>query len=167
MKKLGKFVKTHRVFTILMAVVLVCVILIATVLFRLFYDSKKGMYGDRLEGIEKVKLEEKRLNEIEDKIIAEGNILVAECRVQGKIVYTHITFDTAANLDTAKAVAGKVLDNFSDEEKGYYDFHFTLKKTSTEQDAGFLIEGAKNKNGSGLIWNNNRPVTTPIAVDGQ
>ena len=167
MKKLGKFFKEHRVFTILMAVVLVCVILIATVLFRLFYDSKKGKYGDRLEGINKVELSEKKLDDIETKIIAEKNVLVAECRVQGKIVYIHITFDTPESLVEAQGTAQKSLENFSEEERAFYDFHFTLKKSSTETSEGFLITGAKNKNGSGLLWNNNRPVTTPIETDGQ
>ena len=167
MKKLGKFFKEHRVFTILMAVVLVCVILIATVLFRLFYDSKKGKYGDRLEGIEKVQLSEKKLDDIETKIIAEKNVLVAECHVQGKIVYIHITFDIPESLVEAQGTAQKSLEFFSEEEKNFYDFHFTLKKSSTENSEGFLIEGAKNKNGQSLNWNNNRPVTTPIETEGK
>ena len=162
MKKLGKFYKEHRVFTILMSIVIVCIVLIATVLFRLFYDSKKGKYGDRLEGIDKVVLSEKKLEDVETKILAEKDVLVAETRVQGKIVYITITFDTTETLDEAKSTAQKSLENFSDEEKAFYDFHFTLKKSSTENAEGFLISGAKNKNGSGFSWNNNRPVTQPI-----
>ncbi len=159
MKKLGKFYKEHRVFTILMSIVIVCVVLIATVLFRLFYDSKKGKYGDRLEGIEKVKLEEKRLDDMESKILAEKDVKVAEFNVQGKIVYITITFDGEESLVEAESTAQKSLEYFSEEEKAFYDFHFTLKKASTETDAGFLISGAKNKNGTGFSWNNNRPVT--------
>ena len=164
-KKLGKFYKKHRVFTILMAVVIVCVILIATVLFRLFYDSKKGKYGDRLEGIEKVQLTDKHLDDVESKILAEKNVLVAECRVQGKIVYIHINFSEAESLVEAKGTAQKALENFTDEEKGFYDFHFTLKKSSTETQEGFVISGAKNKNGSGLVWNNNNPVTVDLNAE--
>lgn len=159
MKKLGKFYKEHRVFTILMSIVIVCVVLIATVLFRLFYDSKKGKYGDRLEGIEKVQLADKKLDDIESKILAEKDVKVAECRVQGKIVYITITFDGEESLVEAQSTAQKSLEYFSEEEKAFYDFHFTLKKPSTETDAGFLISGAKNKNGTGFSWNNNRPVT--------
>ena len=162
MKKLGKFYKEHRVFTILMSIVIVCIVLIATVLFRLFYDSKKGKYGDRLEGIEKVALSEKKLDEVETKILAEKDVLVAEARVQGKIVYITITFDAPESLDEAKSTAQKSLENFSDDEKAFYDFHFTLKKSSTENAEGFLISGAKNKNGSGFSWNNNRPVTQSL-----
>ena len=162
MKKLGKFYKEHRVFTILMSIVIVCVVLIATVLFRLFYDSKKGKYGDRLEGIEKVQLTEKKLDDIESKILAEKDVLVAECRVQGKIVYITISFDGPETLVEAQTTAQKTIEFFTEEERAFYDFHFTLKKSSTENDEGFLISGAKNKNGSGFSWNNNRPVTQSL-----
>ena len=37
MKKIKQFYKEHRVFTILMAVVIVCVVLIVTILIQCFY----------------------------------------------------------------------------------------------------------------------------------
>jgi len=37
MKKIKQFYKEHRVFTILMAVVIVCAVLMATVLIQCFY----------------------------------------------------------------------------------------------------------------------------------
>ena len=50
------------------------------------------------------------------------------------------------------------LENFSEEESAFYDFNVTLKQNSTDNSEGFIISGAKNKNGTGLIWNNNRVV---------
>ena len=67
-------------------------------------------------------------------------------------------FDAPTTLVEAESIAQKSLDYFKDEEKNYYDFMFTLKEDSTESSEGFLISGSKNKNGSGLVWNNNTPI---------
>lgn len=165
MKKFKKFYNEHRVFSILMAIAIVCLILMATVLIKCFYSgSDKGKYGDRLEGIESVAINDSKISDIETKIKADKIVKSVNITITGKIVYFDLTFPSETSLVEAQSVALKSLDNFSNEEKAFYDFHFTLKQESTDQSDGFLIEGAKNKNGSGLVWNNNNPVTSP-AVD--
>lgn len=157
-----KFYNEHRVFTILMAIAIVCLILVATVLIKCFYSGgNKGKYGDRLEGIEAVEINNSKISDIETKIKTDQIVKSAKITITGKIVYFDLTFSSETSLVEAQSVALKSLDNFSDEEKAFYDFHFTLKQESTAESDGFLIEGAKNKNGSGLVWNNNNPVTTP------
>ena len=161
MKKIKRFYKEHRVFTILMSVLLVCMILIATVLIQCFYvGSGSDKYGNRLEKIEEYKVEEDRLKAYESKVKEEEIVKEVTIKLTGKIFYIHMTFLENVDIVEAQSIALKSLDNFSEEEKGYYDFHFTLKKDKTETSDGFLISGAKNKNGSGLIWNNNRIPTT-------
>ena len=156
MKKLKRAYTEHRVFIILMSLVIICFVLIGTILFQCFYvGGNKDKYGDRLEGIEKVKLDVK---DIESKIVAEEIVKKATVTVTGKIVYFDIKFDVPTTLVEAQSIAQKSLDYFKDEEKKFYDFHYTLKEDSTEEAEGFLISGAKNKNGSGLVWNNNNPV---------
>ena len=61
-------------------------------------------------------------------------------------------------LAEAESLALKSLDEFSEEEKKFYDFNYTLKQNSTDTSDGFIISGARNKSGTGLIWNNNRVV---------
>lgn len=157
-----KFYNEHRVFTILMAIAIVCLILVATVLIKCFYSGgNKGKYGDRLEGIEAVEINNSKISDIETKIKADQIVKSAKITITGKIVYFELNFSSETSLVEAQSVALKSLDNFSDEEKAFYDFHFTLKQESTAESDGFLIEGAKNRNGSGLVWNNNNPVTTP------
>lgn len=157
-----KFYNEHRVFTILMAIAIVCLILVATVLIKCFYSGgNKGKYGDRLEGIEAVEINNSKISDIETKIRADQIVKSAKITITGKIVYFELNFSSETSLVEAQSVALKSLDNFSDEEKAFYDFHFTLKQESTAESDGFLIEGAKNRNGSGLVWNNNNPVTTP------
>lgn len=161
MKRIKKFYKEHRVFTILMAIVLVCIIIIATVLIKCFYvGGDKGKYGDRLDGIKEVTITKKTQNDIESKLIAEKTVKSADLKITGRIVYIKINLEATTSLIEAQTVAQKSLDYFSDKEKDFYDFHFTLKQEANESSSGYIISGARNKNGSGLVWNNNNPVTT-------
>ena len=159
MKKIKKFYKEHRVFTILMAVALVCLIVIITVLINLFgYGSGNSMYGNRLEGIENVEISDSKKTDVESLLVADPAVNTAKVFVQGKIIYVNITFTEGVDLNSAEGFAVKCLEQFSEEEKAFYDFQFTLKKEKTENADGFLISGAKNATGSGLVWNNNNPV---------
>ena len=159
MKKLKRLYTEHRVFAILMALVIVCFVLIGTVLMQCFYvGGNKNKYGDRLNGIDKVKLSSAFIKDTESKLISEEIVKKADIIVTGKIVYISMKFDAPTTLVEAESVAQKSLDYFKDEEKNFYDFMFTLKEDSTESSEGFLISGSKNKNGSGLVWNNNTPI---------
>lgn len=159
MKKLKKIYTEHRIFAILMALVIVCFVLIGTVLIQCFYvGGNKDKYGNRLDGIEKVKLSESFIKDTESKLIAEEIVKKAEIIVTGKIVYISMKFDAPTTLVEAQSMAQKSLEYFKDEEKNFYDFMFTLREDSTENAEGFLISGSKNNNGSGLVWNNNNPI---------
>ena len=161
MKKIKKFYREHRVFTILMAIAIVCAIIIATVLIQCFYvGNDTSKYGDRLEGIETVEISEEQLNNIESKIIENELVKSAKVLITGKIVYITINYETTVDLVQAESVALQSLELFEEDKISFYDFHFTLKNAGTETSDGFLISGAMNKNGSGLVWNNNNPVTS-------
>ena len=73
--------------------------------------------------------------------------------------YIRIAFEAGADLDTSKSIAVKSLEQFSEEEKKFYDVHFTLVSEKTDTNEGFTIMGAKNVNGTNLIWNNNNTVS--------
>ena len=160
MKKLKKIYTEHRVFAILMALVIVCFVLIGTVLMQCFYvGGNKDKYGDRLEGINKVKLSDSFIKDVESKLIAEEIVKKADIIVTGKIVYISMKFDAPTTLVEAQSIAQKSLEYFKEDERNYYDFMFTLREDATDSAEGFLISGAKNINGTGLVWNNNKPVT--------
>ena len=164
MKKLGNFYKTHRVLVILMAIAIVCLIVIGVFLIGSFYVNKDGdKYGSRLQNIEDYPLEKDRLIILQNKYEENENVDKVEMTVTGRIVYTHILSTDAGTLDALKEISSQILEEFSEDEKKYYDFHFTIKKISyTAADGnkidGFLVLGAHNKNGNGLNWNNMRPV---------
>lgn len=161
MKKIRKFYREHRVFTILMAIAIVCAVIIGTVLMQCFYvGNDTSKYGDRLEGIEAVAINDSKVNDIEGNIIQNELVKSAKLKITGKIIYIHIVFESTVDLVQAESVAQQTLELFSEEELNFYDFQFTLKNEGTESSDGFLISGARNQNGSGLVWNNNNPITS-------
>jgi len=158
MKGIKRFYKEHRVFTILMAIVIVSVIVIATVLFQLFGANGKGKYGSRLDGIDEVPITEERQDEYRDKLVENGKIKTASIDITGRIIYVKIYFEADVDLVEAEGIALKSLEDFSEDELKFYDFQFTLQEDASNNSEGFLIEGSHNKNGNGLLWNNNRKV---------
>lgn len=159
MNKIKKFYREHRIFTILMAIVLVCIVLMATILIQCFYvGNGTDKYGNRLEGIENYEISESRQKDFENNIANNEKVKSADIIITGKIVYITMQITEDVALEEAKSIASKSLEEFTEDEQSFYDFDITLKQNSSDKSDGFIISGSKNKNGSGLVWNNNRQV---------
>ena len=151
-----KYLKENRTLFILMIIAISCIVISIILLLKYFYFGNGGTkYGSRLEGIENVQISDSKRDEVASKISEDNLVKSATVTIMGKRVDIRIVFEDTASLVDAEGIALKSLDNFSDEEKSFYDFEFTLKQEATEKTEGFLIMGAKNVNGSNLVWNNN------------
>lgn len=161
MKRIKKFYKEHRVFIILLSIMLVGLILIATVLMQAFYssgdsDDPEAQYGSRLENKDKYPIEDSRIYAYEAKLTSDENVSDAKLAITGRIVYIKIIFQNDITMTDAQNIAAKSLEDFSEEEKSYYDFQFTITKPATETSEYFITSGAKNKTSNIIVWNNNR-----------
>ena len=140
-------------------IIIACVGISAALLLKYFYYGNGGSkYGDRLDGIELITVSDDKKNSVVEDIKKRKNVKDAKVEVSGKIIYIRIAFNAGADLDTSKAIAVNTLEQFSDEEKAFYDIHFTLVSEKNEVSDGFTIMGSKNVNGTNLIWGNNNPV---------
>lgn len=140
-------------------IIIACIGISAALLLKYFYYGNGGSkYGDRLDGIELITVSDDKKNSVVEDIKKRKNVKDAKVEVSGKIIYIRIAFNAGADLDTSKAIAVKTLEQFSDEEKAFYDVHFTLVSEKNEASDGFTIMGSKNVNGTNLIWGNNNPV---------
>lgn len=143
----------------MLLIIIACVGISAALLLKYFYYGNGGSkYGDRLDGIELITVSDDKKNSVVEDIKKRKNVKDAKVEVSGKIIYIRIAFNAGADLDTSKAIAVKTLEQFSDEEKAFYDVHFTLVSEKNEVSDGFTIMGSKNVNGTNLIWGNNNPV---------
>lgn len=151
----------NKTLFIVLAVAIGCILISFILLLKYFYfGNGQTKYGDRLQGIETVKIDDNRINDIKSSIQMEDKVSSVNINISGKIIYTKIIFNSSATLVEAESIAVKSLEKYSEEEQKYYDYEFTLYQDSTEEKEGFRIMGAKNVNGSNLVWNNNNATTT-------
>ena len=160
MKKIKNLWINNRILCVLFLIIIICICIILGVFAKYFFGSPKSSSGDRLNGINEVEL----TNEIKDKYLTAMNndelINSATIKTNGKskIIYITLNFKEGVSIVEAESKALASLMAFEQEYLNFYDFHYTLKSDKTANSDGFLIMGAKNVNGSGLVWNNNTEV---------
>ena len=160
MKRLKEFYNDNRVFTILMGVVIVCVILICIVMLKyFFFGNGSNPYGDRLKDEKKYAISDKLKQDISSSLESDETVKNASVKVVVRTVYISMEFNPGVALNDAQSKALTALEKFSEGQMGYYDIEFILTEESTSDSEGFKIMGAKNVNGSNIVWNNNNPIT--------
>ena len=112
--------------------------------------GSSNKYGDRLDGIDKVKIEDKTYNEVKEEVKNTDLVTDVSIRLQGKIVYTTIVLKDDTSVDKAKEIASNTLDNYSKEELSFYDFSFFLEWKGEEKDT--VITGNKHHNLEAITW---------------
>lgn len=160
MKKLKNLWVENRVLLVLFIIVVICCFVMLGVCVSYFFGSSKSSYGDRLEGIETVQITDDIKNNFLDTMKKDELVSDVSFKAVGKVVYITLSFKENVSLVEAQSKALASLMNFEEKYLEFYDFNYTLKSNATETSEGFLIMGAKNVNGSGLVWNNNTEVQT-------
>ena len=155
-----KFIKNiwqkNPIVFVLVCVLIICFIAIVTVASTFFLSGRESSYGERLNNINEYEVTQEFITTYKDSVTENKLVDNVEFRVSGRIIYIIIVFNADTILDEAKSVATKSLDVFSEKILGYYDIDFTIKQNSEEE--GFILMGARNVNGTGVIWNNNTKV---------
>ena len=155
-----KFIRNNKAICFMLLIIIACIGVSVGLLLKYFYFGNGGSkYGDRLDGIEAILIADDKKNEVANSLKEEKNVKDATVTVTGKIIYIRIAFEAGADLETSKSIAVKSLEQFSEDEKKFYDVNFTLVSDKTDNSDGFTIMGAKNVNGTNLVWNNNNAVS--------
>lgn len=158
MKKLKELWGNNKVLIVLGIILIICLIAIITVTFSFFLGGNKGVYGDRLNGIDKHPVTNNIKSEYKTSLESEKSVTKVSIDTKGKIIYIIINFASDTSLEDAKNLAASSLEKLNEDILSFYDIDFTLKCEKSENSEGFTILGAKNVAGSGLIWNNNTPL---------
>lgn len=148
------FVNKHKGLSIVCGLALILFIIVFIILISLFITTGKGTYGDRLDGIEDVKLSDSFLNEVKTSLEENDNIESANVRLQGKIVYIEFQTKSGVNTDAVKSISDEVLEKFSEDELKFYDFSFIVKWVNETDDGEktTAIEGYKHHNKTVISW---------------
>ena len=158
MEKFKNFVKKHKKPIIKWSIVIVVVIVLLVVAIKLLTpNTGTPVYGNRLDGIEEVKITDGKKSEVESKLTADSEITKVSVDVKGKIINIIVTVADSFSEARADEIANQALSVFSDSEKNYYDFQIYLDKT--EAASPFPMIGYKNKTSEKVVWGLNKQVS--------
>lgn len=142
MKKVWNFIYKYRIVIALVFLLIIGVFGFITVKQYLYPDDKLTVYGNRLDGIDKVKITDDKKNEIIKMIKEKAGIKDAKIDIQGKIINVSITASEKENTkEEMQKLCTEILLKFSSEEIKFYDFQFFIKN----EDLNYNMIGYKNK----------------------
>lgn len=152
MGKLKGFYHRNRVFVILMAISFICLALILGVFVVYFLSQNTdSAYGNRLNGIETVKITDDKLSEVKKTIEENENVDHASLRIKGKIVYVNI-YVKEEKIDDSKNIAIKSLEKFAEEQKSVYDILFAIDLVGDSEETVYPIMGSKKSDNTIITW---------------
>ena len=163
-----KRVKKRRRLKVGYLLAFIAIIAVIIIGIKLILPGNASKYGDRLEGINKIKFGTAEKDKIVKKLKENDKVTEAKIDVQGKIVNVIFNVKKDTSKDDAKKIAGDSLGSFSDEVKNFYDIQFMIskkdedgtKKTVTNSEGKteeiietvFPIMGYKNAKSKGIVW---------------
>ena len=102
-------------------ILLIFVILCIFVWGFLFPDGSKSEYGNRLDGIDKVRISDDKLKKLETELEGHDFVKSADAYITGRIINVMIDVNDGTDVATAKALTEVVKSNFSEDELAFYD----------------------------------------------
>ena len=145
------FLKRNK--KLLVVITVFFVVLVAGVqLKNILYPGGGAIYGNRLDGIEDVKLAENLDNQIQEKL--KDIVSKVEVRLSGRIVNITMTVNGDISASVAKTNSKKILELFAEKQLNYYDIQVFLKKDTDATD--FPIIGYKHQNKDTFTWTKDR-----------
>ena len=140
MEKIKEWAKNNKGLAIVILLSLVLLIVLIIMSIQLFIGGSSSKYGNRLDGINDVKIADDTYRGVKEEVEETGEVESIDIRLQGKIVCT----------DKAKEIASATLDNYSEKELKYYDFSFFLKWNT--EDGETVITGNKHHSLDEISW---------------
>lgn len=150
MNKIFKWIKKNTGLFIILVLTLVLLVFIGVIFVKLLSGKSSDKYGNRLEGIEEVKISTDTYNSVKDEVTKTEKVEDVSVRLQGRIVYTTIVLKEKTSVKEAKKIASNTINNYSDEELSFYDFSFFLKWENEEGDK--VITGNKHHDLDSITW---------------
>jgi lipopolysaccharide export LptBFGC system permease protein LptF len=154
--KLKELILKHKLLAIISFLALLLLLLLAFMVLWMTIASTNS-YGSRLDGIEDVEISKNTLSDVSKKIEEYDEVSTAAVRIQGKIIYFTIHYNKGTSKDKAKEIASTTTEEFSDEEKKFYDLEYVLieDKGEDDEEETFVITGTKHNSLEKITWSKN------------
>lgn len=148
---LKKELKENKYTTIVFIIFLV-LFLLGGLLFGLVMP-KRGVpvYGNRLDGIEKVEVTKKQTDKLLSDIKSKSYVKDVSTNTNGKIINVVVEVKNGTDVKTAKELGKTVLGAFTDDQKKFFDIQLYLKNENKDA-KGYPIIGYKNSSANDFAY---------------
>lgn len=154
MEVVMNLIKRHKGLAVLGGLALILVIIIICIFARMIFSTSSSEYGQRLDDL--VKIDSKVTNDIVGELEDIEQVSSAKIRIQGRIIYTIISYVEGTSKDKAKSIASDTISKYSEEVLEDYDFSFLLQEnvisSDDEEKTGFVIAGTKITSATSVSW---------------
>ena len=153
------YLKRHKFTTLIILVFIICVMILFFAWKTFFSNSGNPVYGNRLDGISTVELNETDQNKVKEELKKNNKVKEVELNISGRTLEVVILVNDDVSLSDAKKIGNNSLTSLTDKQKEYYSVQVFVKK-SDETKNNFPIIGYKQKGTKSLVWTKDRKVTT-------
>lgn len=151
MNKLINDLKVSRYTTFAIIGFMVLILLCALIYNLVMPSTGTPVYGDRLDGIEDVKISAKDLKDLEEKFEKNSNVEEADVSISGKTVNAIVTVNSKTSVNNAKKLADVLTDFLDKDQVKFYDLQIFIKNED-EKNKNYPIIGYKNIKSSGFSY---------------
>lgn len=148
-----KLIKKYKI-VLIAAFALIMIFGVIGTIKILYPDSSKSYYGTRLEGIEKVTINDNTYKKVKEALLKTNKVISVDAYTTGRIVNILIKVNKDVDKITSEGFADTAYETFSENEKAYYDFQIFLT-SEDEKDEIYPRIGYKSKNSLSFKWTNN------------
>lgn len=150
-----KFIKKNK-YTIIVVVAFIILVFVGAKAMELFFpNAGKAIYGNRLDGIQEVKIKNSKMEQILGEMKEDAMISEITQETKGRLVNFIITVNDDVSKENAKTLADRVIESFDDAQKTYYDFQVLIKKENKEL-IDFPIIGYRHHDNTAFSWTKDR-----------
>lgn len=143
-KNFSKELKENK-YTLIAIIVFIVLLVVAYALLNFFFPNLGSpVYGNRLEGIEEVKISDSEYKKVVDKIKENDIVSEVTYNLSGKIVNFIVTVKGGTKPEDAKKLADLVVPEFSEKQVAYYDFQMFIKNADEEDLYPIIAYKGKN-----------------------
>ena len=139
-------------FTVIVFAIFVGLFIIGALLYGMIMPSTgKPVYGNRLDGIEKVALKEDGQKKLVEALEKEDIVDTASVDIKGRIINVIITVKEDTSVKSAQKLADVITKNLTKEQVDYYDLQMFVKNKK-EGSEGFPFIGYKGNKSKGFTF---------------
>lgn len=152
------YLKRHKFTAVIILVFIICVMILFFAWKTFFSNSGNPVYGNRLDGIDAVEINDAAQNKIKEELKKNNKVKDVNINISGRTLEVVILVNDDASISDAKKIGSDSLNSLTDKQKEYYSVQVFVKKAD-ETKNNFPIIGYKQKGTKNLVWTKDRKVT--------